>query len=163
MQRRLDLWSLSWLSRRSREAQNLPLWTSRLITVPIPAGNFEQALGRHFSVDFQAQYIVGKTFSWSKRACFVYVNSTTNGRTAAVRNLPTHRFRDWSKTEAALKYNSLTGYPKYEKNALHWRHRSFFFRLGKAKKYAKLLTYCLKTHKLYLQTIVTYDTLNSRQ
>ena len=40
MQRRLDLWSFSWSSRRSREAQNqrsLRLGTGRSITVPIPA------------------------------------------------------------------------------------------------------------------------------
>ena len=66
MQRRLDLWSFSWSSRRSREAQNelsLRSGTGRSITVPIPVGNFERALLRHFSVDFQTQYIVGKILS----------------------------------------------------------------------------------------------------
>ena len=58
---------------------------------------------RHVSVDFQTQYIVGNILSWSKRACFVFVNRTRNGQTAAVRSLPTHRIRDWPKTEAALK------------------------------------------------------------
>ena len=66
MQRRLDLWSFSWSWRRSREAQNersLRSGTGRSITVPIPAGNFERALRRHFSVDFQTQYIVGQILS----------------------------------------------------------------------------------------------------
>ena len=98
MQRRLDLWSFSWSSRRSREAQkwaySLRSGTGRSITVPIPAGNFERALRRYFSVDFQTQYIVGKILFWSKRACFVFVNRTSNGRTAAVQTLPTHRFCD---------------------------------------------------------------------
>ena len=58
MQRRLDLWSFSWSSRRS-----LRSGTGRSITVPIPAGNFERALRRHFAVDFQTQYIVGKILS----------------------------------------------------------------------------------------------------
>ena len=123
MQRRLELRSFLWLSWRSREAQNqlsFSLWIGRLITVPIPAGKFERVLVRHFSVDFQTEYIVGRTLSWSKRACFVFGNPGRNGRTAAVWSLPPHRFRDWSKTEAALKLNSPRGYPKYEKkNALH--------------------------------------------
>ena len=66
MQRRLDLWSFSWSSRRSREAQterSLRSGTGRSITGPIPAGNFERALRRHFLVDFQTQYIVGKILS----------------------------------------------------------------------------------------------------
>ena len=73
MQRRLDLWSFSWLSRHSREAKHqlsFPLWISRSISVPIPAGKFERVLGRRFSVDFQTEYIVGKILSWSKQACF---------------------------------------------------------------------------------------------
>ena len=49
-----------------------------------------------FSVDFQNQDVVGKIFSCSKRACFAFVHQTTNGWTASARNLPTHRFRDWS-------------------------------------------------------------------
>ena len=56
MQRRLDLWSFSWSSRRSREAQNqrsLRLGTGRSITKPIPAGNFERALRRFFQSIFK--------------------------------------------------------------------------------------------------------------
>ena len=81
-----------------------------------------EALQRHLSVDFQNQDVIGKTFSCSKRECFAFVNRTRNGWRASARNSPTHRFRDWSKTEAALKFNLLTGYPKYERHALHWRH-----------------------------------------
>ena len=65
MQRRLDLWSFSWLSRRSREDQNqlsLPSWTGRSITVPIPAGNFERALGRHFSSIFKPNISLERSF-----------------------------------------------------------------------------------------------------
>ena len=83
--------------------------------VPVSAGNFERALQRYFSVDFQNQDVIGKIFSCSKRACFVFVNPVRNGRTAAVRSLLTHRFRYWSKTDR------LTGYPRYERHALHWR------------------------------------------
>ena len=55
-------------------------------------------------------------------SCFAFVNRTRNGWTASARSLPTHRFRNWLKTEAALKFNLLTGYPKYETHALHSRH-----------------------------------------
>ena len=81
-----------------------------------------EALQRHLSIDFQNQGIIGKIFSCSKRACFDFANRTRNGWTASARSLPTHRFRDWLKTEAALKFNLLTGYPKYERRALHSRH-----------------------------------------
>ena len=65
-----------------------------------------------------------KIFSCSKRVCFAFVNWTRNGWTAFARSLPTHKFRDWSKTEAALTFNLFTGYPKYQRHALklHWRH-----------------------------------------
>ena len=67
MQRRLDLWSFSWSSRpkpeKPKNERSLRSGTGRSITVPIPAGNFERALRRHFSLDFQTQYIVGKILS----------------------------------------------------------------------------------------------------
>ena len=81
-----------------------------------------EALQRHFSIAFQNQDIIGKIFFCSKRACFAFVNRTRNGWTASARSLPTHRFHDWLKTEAALKFNPLTGYPQYERHALHSRH-----------------------------------------
>ena len=55
-------------------------------------------------------------------SCFAFVNRTRNGWTASARSLPTHRFRNWLKTEAALKFNLLTGYPKYKRHALHSEH-----------------------------------------
>ena len=63
MQRRLDLWSFCGRRGEAEKPKNelsLRSGTGRSITVPIPAGNFEQTLRRHFSVDFQTQYIVGK-------------------------------------------------------------------------------------------------------
>ena len=80
--------------------------------LPVSAGNFGRALQRHFSVDFPNHDVIGKIFCCSKRVCFAFVNRTRNGRTAFARSLPTHLFRDWSKTEAALKFNRLPGYPK---------------------------------------------------
>ena len=94
-------------------------WTGRLITGLRQW--FGRALQRHFSVDFQIQDVVGKIFSCSKRACSAFVNRKTNGWTVSAQNLPTHRFRDWSKTEAAPNFKGLTGYRKYERDALHWR------------------------------------------
>ena len=53
--------------------------------------------------------------------------------------------------------------------ALTWRKNEtkcsvlFIFQFGEAKESAKLLTCCLKHHKQYLQTIITYDTPNPRQ
>ena len=154
----------------------------RVDRLPVSAGNFRRALQRHFLVDFQTEDIAGKIFSCSKRAYFALVNRARNGWTAFARSLPTHRFHDWSKTEAALqrqrhcsvicqsifktkmslersfpalnehvlrlwieretaeqrplevcrridfateaalKFNLLTGYPKYERHALHSRH-----------------------------------------
>ena len=71
--------------------------------LPVSAGNFRRALQRHFLVDFQTEDIAGKIFSCSKRAYFALVNRARNGWTAFARSLPTHRFHDWSKTEAALQ------------------------------------------------------------
>ena len=188
--------------------------TERVVVdrLPVSTGNFERALQRHFLVDFRNQDVAGKIFFCSKRACFCFVNRTRNGLTAPSGSLPTHRFRDWSKTEAALqrqrhcsvicqsifktkmslerpfpalnenvwllwieretaeerplevcpthrfrdwskteaalKFNLLTGYPKYERHALHWRHWLgenevqklkrffFFFNVMKARKFA---------------------------
>ena len=62
-----------------------------------------EALQRHLSVDFQNQDVSGKIFSCCKRARFAFVTRTRNGRTASARSLPTHWFRNWSKTEAALQ------------------------------------------------------------
>ena len=61
----------------------------------------EQALRHHFSVDFQTQSAIGKIFSQSKRACFIFVNRTRNGQMAAVRSLLAHWFRDQSMASAA--------------------------------------------------------------
>ena len=105
---------------------------------------------------------------------FVFVNQTRNGRTAAVRILPTHRFRDWPKTEAALQQSYRLSKVQDKRTALEaltWTKNEtkcsilFIFQLGKAKENAKLLTCCLKKHKqyMYLQTIVTYDTPSPRQ
>ena len=74
------------------------------------------------SIDFQNRDIIGKIFACSKRAWLAFVNRTRNGWTASARSLPTYRFRNWLKTEAAKKFNLLTGYPKYERHALHSRH-----------------------------------------
>ena len=82
-------------AEKPKNERGLRSGTSRSIAVPIPAGKVERALRRHFSIDFQTQYIVGKILSSSKRACFVFVNRTRNGRTASVRSLPTHRVRAW--------------------------------------------------------------------
>ena len=71
--------------------------------LPVSAGNFIRALQRHFLVGFQTEHIAGKIFSCSKRAYFALVNRARNGWTAFARSLPTHRFPDWSKTEAALQ------------------------------------------------------------
>ena len=71
--------------------------------LPVSAGNFRRALQRHFLVDFQTEDIPGKIVSCSKRAYFALVNRARNGWTAFARSLPTHRFHDWSKTEAALQ------------------------------------------------------------
>ena len=71
--------------------------------LPVSAGNFRRALQRHFLVDFQTEDIAGKIFSCSKRKYFALVNRARNGWTAFARSLPTHRFHDWSKTEAALQ------------------------------------------------------------
>ena len=71
--------------------------------LPVSAGNFRRALQRHFLVDFQTEDIAGKIFSCSKRTFFALVNRARNGWTAFARSLPTHRFHDWSKTEAALQ------------------------------------------------------------
>ena len=73
-------------------------WTGRSIT---GLRHFRRALQRHFLVDLQTEDIAGKIISCSKRACFAFVNRTRNGWTAVARSLPTHRFRDGSKTEAA--------------------------------------------------------------
>ena len=71
--------------------------------LPVSAGNFRRTLQSHFLVDFQTltENIAGKIFSCSKRACFAFVNRARSGWTAFARSLPTHRFRDGSKTEAA--------------------------------------------------------------
>ena len=71
--------------------------------LPVSAGNFRRALQRHILVDFQTADIAGMIVSCSKRAYFVLVNRARNGWTAFARSLPTHRFHDWSKTEAALQ------------------------------------------------------------
>ena len=71
--------------------------------LPVSASNLGWALQRHFLVDFQTQDFAGKIFSCSKRVYFVFVNRSRNGWTASSRSLPTHRFRDWSKTETALQ------------------------------------------------------------
>ena len=71
--------------------------------LPVSAGKFRRALQRHFLVHFQTEDIAGKILSCSKRACFAFVNRARNGWTAFTRNLPTHRFHNWSKTEAALQ------------------------------------------------------------
>ena len=56
-----------------------------------------------FFVDFQTEDIARKILPCSKRACFAFVNRARNGWTAFARSLPTHRFHDWSKTEATLQ------------------------------------------------------------
>ena len=123
MQRRLDLWSFSWSSQRSRGAKNphsLQLGTGRSITVQIPADNFVRAQGHYFSVYFKPNISLERSCPNLNRH-FFFANRTRNGRTAAVRSLPTHRFRDRPKTEAALQ-QSYRSYPKYKKYALLWRH-----------------------------------------
>ena len=114
---------LLWIKRETAEER--PLEVCRRIDFAIdrrlrPLAS--EALQRHFSIDFQNQNIIEQIFSCSKRACFAFVNRTRNGWTASARSLPTHRFCDWLNTEAALKFNLLTGYPKYERHALHSRH-----------------------------------------
>ena len=107
MQRRLTLWLSSWLSRGKKRSRNLSvLWLTLYGLVdrlPVSAGNFRRALQRHLLVDFQTEDIAGKIFSCSKRAYFALVKRARNGWTAFARSLPTHRFHDWSKTEAALQ------------------------------------------------------------
>ena len=71
--------------------------------LPVSAGNFRQALQRHFLVAFQTEDLAGKIFSCSKRAWFAFVNRARNGWTAFARSWPTHRFHDWLKTEAPLQ------------------------------------------------------------
>ena len=53
MLRRLDLWLFSWLSRRTREAQNLACLYGLVDRLPIPSGNFERALERRFQSIFK--------------------------------------------------------------------------------------------------------------
>ena len=102
MQRRLALWLSSWLSRRRREAGT---WACRGKLFRDWSIDYRSppALQRHFLVDFQTEDITGTIFSCSKRAYFALVNRARNGWTAFARSLPTHRFHDWSKTEAALQ------------------------------------------------------------
>ena len=50
-------------AEKPKNERSLRSGTGQSITVPIPAGNFERALRRHFSVDFQTQYIVEKILS----------------------------------------------------------------------------------------------------
>ena len=78
-----------------------------------------------------------------------FVNRTRNGRTAAVRSLPTHRFRDWPKTEAALQQSYRLSKVQDKRTALEaltWTKNEtkcsilFIFQLGEAKENAKLLT-----------------------
>ena len=103
-------------------ARNLPTHRFHKLIEDWGRSAASEALQRHLSIDFQNQDTIGKIFSCSKRACFAFVNRTRNGLTASARNLPKHRFCDWLKTEAALKFNLLAGYPKYERHALHSRH-----------------------------------------
>ena len=88
-------------------------------------------------------------------AKIVFVNRTRNGRTAAVRSLPTHRFRDWRKTDAALQQSYRLSKVPDKRTALEeltWRKNEtkysvnvlFIFQFGKDKENAKLLTCCLK-------------------
>ena len=165
---------LLWIERETAEQR--PLEICRSIDFAMdrrlrPLAS--ETLQRHLSIDFQNQDIIAKIFSCSERACFAFVNQTRNSRTASARSLPTHRFRDWLKTEAALKFNLLTGYPKYERQTLrsrHWLGESmkrraevenvFYvsFQRGKGKENLKLCMHCLKNHTQYFYTIVTYDT-----
>ena len=71
------------------------------------------------------------------------------------RSLPTHRFRDWPKTEAALKQSYRLSKVQDKRTALEaltsTKHKTkcsilFIFQLRKAKENAKLLTCCLKKH-----------------
>ena len=87
------------------------------------------------------------------------MNRTRNGRTAAVRNLPTHRFRAWPLSEAALQQSyrlSKVQDIRTALEALTWTKNEtkcsilFIFQLGGAKENAKLLTCCLKKHKQYI-------------
>ena len=169
-------WPVHWVTfvvvaakQRSKNERSLrsASGTGRSITAPIPAGTGTAA--SFFSRFSNPIYSVGKILSWSKRACSVFVNRTRNGRTAAVRSLPTHRFRDWPKTEAAQQQSYRLSKVQDKRTALEaltWTKNKtkcsilFIFQLGKAKENAKLLTCCLEKHKqyLYLQTIVTYDT-----
>ena len=103
-----------------QKISSLRLGTGPSITVPISVGNFERALRRHFSVEFQTQFIIGKILSWSKRAYFVlWIGRGTNER---------RPFEVCRRVNFAFDrrrrplYNSLTGYPKYETNTLLWRH-----------------------------------------
>ena len=50
-------------AEKPKNERSLRSGTGRSITVPIPAGNFERALRRHFAVHFQTQCIVGKILS----------------------------------------------------------------------------------------------------
>ena len=88
-----------------KRSRNLSVsWLYGLVNrLPVSAIKFRRAQQRHFLVDFQTKDIAGKIFSWSKRAFFALVNRARNGWTAFARSLPTRRFHDWSKTEAALQ------------------------------------------------------------
>ena len=151
-------------AEKPKNQRSLRLGTGRSTTVPIPADTFERALRRHFSVDFQTRYIVGKILSWSKQTCFVFVNRTRNGRTVAVPNLLMHRLRDWPKTEAALQQSYRLSKVRDKRTALEastWRKNEtkcsvfFIFQLGKAKENAKLLTCCLKNSSICKQSSPT--------
>ena len=90
--------------------------------LPVSAGNFRWALQRHLSIDFQNQDIIGKILSCSKRAYFAFVNRTRNGWTAPARNLPTHRFRDWSKTEpASVRGTAASFVDRFSNPRFHWK------------------------------------------
>ena len=82
-----------------------------------------KALQRHLSIAFQNQdNIIGKIFSCSKRACFAFVNRMRNGRTAPARSLPTHRFPDGSKTEAASVRGTAASFVnRFSKPRYHWK------------------------------------------
>ena len=78
--------------------------------------------------------------------------------------------KDWCRSKIRQSYRlSKVRDKRTALEALTWRKNEtkcsvhFVFELGKAKENAKLLTCCLKNHKQYLQTIVTYDTPNPRQ
>ena len=122
MLRRLNLWLFRGC-RTEVEARNErvlvnSLWTGRSIIGLSPV-----TLDGHCSVIFQSISKTKMSLERSFPALNEHVLLLWIKRPNSVRwSLPTHRFRDWLKTEAALKFKRQTGNPNYERHALHWRH-----------------------------------------